>query len=92
MASKDDERTQRYFYRSSNTSRKHRQEVSAYLVERRFDSNVVARIEPLGLVNSRIGEHEIALRGLRRNLVSIGTWQPTRSLRHSRIKVRNLRH
>jgi len=91
MASINDELVQRYFYRSSTTSRKHQHQVSAYLVERRFDSNVVARIEPLGLVNTRIGEHEIALRGLRRNLVSFGSWQPTLSSRHSRIKVRALR-
>jgi hypothetical protein len=81
---------ERYFYRSATTSRKHRNLVSAYLVERHYGSNIVARIEPLGLVSQRLGEHEIILQGLGRNLVLAGRWQATTSLHHERIPVRPL--
>jgi hypothetical protein len=80
----------RYFYRSATTSRTHRDLVSAYLVERCFGSTVVARIEPLGLVSRAVGEHEIVLRGLKRNLVLEGHWRPTSSARHQRVRVRSL--
>lgn len=90
MAQESNDFVDRYFYRSATTSRKHRNLVSAYLVERLHGTNVVARIEPLGLVSQKVGEHEIILRGLRRNLVLVGRWQPTASLRHDRVRVRAL--
>ncbi|MGD1014137.1 MAG: hypothetical protein ABR963_07095 [Acidimicrobiales bacterium] len=86
----DPQPAERYFYRSARVS--HRDSmVSIYLVERCHGSPVVARIEAMGLVHSRIGDHEIALRGLRRNLVSVGPWRATRSARHTRVAVRPLR-
>jgi hypothetical protein len=82
---------ERYFYRSARRSLERGAMVSVYLVERCYGSTVVARIEPLGLVDARSGEHQIALRGLRRNLVSVGPWRTTHSARHARVRVRSLR-
>jgi hypothetical protein len=76
-----------YFYRSATTSKRHRNRVSAYLVQRFADSTVVARIEPLGLVHTVIGEQELAIARLRRNLIVAGSWRPTPSRHHDRIRV-----
>jgi hypothetical protein len=81
----------RYLYRSARRSLGRDAMVNVYLVEPCFGSTVVARIEPLGTVHARIGEHESALRGLGRNLVSVGPWCTTRSMRHTRVRVRSLR-
>jgi hypothetical protein len=78
---------EQYFYRSATTSKRHRNRVSAYLVERFADSTVVARIEPLGLVHTAIGEQELAIARLRRNLIVAGSWQATPSRHHDRIRV-----
>jgi hypothetical protein len=87
----DLEPIERYFYRSARFSAKSDVMVNVYLVERCYGSAVVARIEALGPVHARISEHEIALRGLRRNLVSVGPWRATHSARHARVRVRPLR-
>ena len=50
-------------------------------------SKVVARVEPLGLVPSSIGDEQLAIQRLRRNLVVAGTWQNTPSGLHSRMRV-----
>jgi hypothetical protein len=76
-----------YFYRSTSTSNRHRNRVSAYFVQRMRGSNVVARIEPLGLVPTSIGDEQLAIQRLRRNLVVAGTWQATPSGHHSRLRV-----
>ena len=76
-----------YFYRALGPSRRHRHRVSTYFVERYEDSAVVARIESLGLVHERLVDQELLLRGLRRNLVAVGSWQPTPSRHHSRVRV-----
>lgn len=77
----------RYIYRSVTSSSRHRRRVSVYLVEYLRESNVVARIEPLGLVHESLGEHELVLQGLRRNLVLSGRWNQTSSQRHDRVRV-----
>jgi len=77
-----------YFYRSTSASPRHRSRVSAYLVERFSATNVVARIVPLGLVHTAIGEHELALQRVRRNLVVSGAWEPTPSRHHARMRVK----
>jgi hypothetical protein len=51
------------------------------------DSKVVARIEPLGLVPASIGDEQLAIQRLRRNLVTAGSWQATLSGHHSRQRV-----
>ena len=76
-----------YFYRSIVASRRHHNMVSAYLVERYHDSNVVARIAPMGLVSAKLVEQEIALRGLRLHLVPTGRWQPTSTSHHAMVRV-----
>ena len=76
-----------YFYRSMAASPRHRNRVSAYLVERFSDSTVVARIEPLGLVHRAIGEQELALHRARRNLVVSSPWERTPSRHHARMRV-----
>ncbi|MHB1209851.1 MAG: hypothetical protein ACYC1I_09130 [Acidimicrobiales bacterium] len=83
--------SQTYFYRSVTTSRRHHNMVSAYLVERRHDSNVVARIAPLGLVSAKIVEQEIALRGLRLQPVPTGRWHTTSSQHYARVRVVRVR-
>jgi hypothetical protein len=82
---------EQYFYRSLSTSSRHRNRVSAYFVQRLRGSNVVARIEPLGLVPASIGDEQLAIQRLRRNLVIAGTWQETPSGRHSRLRVATAR-
>jgi hypothetical protein len=76
-----------YFYRSTTTSNRHRNRVSAYFVQRMRGSTLVARIEPLGLVPSSIGDEQLAIQRLRRNLVVAGAWQDTPSGHHSRLRV-----
>ena len=76
-----------YLYRTLTPSSRHRNRVSAYLVLRFSDSNVVARIEPLGLVHTSIGEQALAIQRLRRDLVVAGSWQSTPSRRHVRQRV-----
>jgi hypothetical protein len=77
----------RYIYRSATSSTRHRRRVSVYLVEYLRESNVVARIEPLGLVHESMSEHELVLQGLRRNLVLSGRWNQTSSQHHDRVRV-----
>jgi hypothetical protein len=87
MAMVDDPVRERYFYRSATSSSRHRRRVSAYLVEYQRGSTVVARIEPLGLVHETLGEHDLVLQGLRRNLVLTGRWSRTSSQHHARVRV-----
>jgi hypothetical protein len=87
MPLSEDVDVEEYFYRSLTTSPRHRNRVSAYFVQRMRDSTVVARIEPLGLVPASIGDEQLAIQRLRRNLVVTGTWQETPSGRHSRLRV-----
>jgi hypothetical protein len=79
---------ERFFYRSARTSSRHRNRVSAYFVERRRGAKVVARIEALGLVPTSIGDEQLAIQRLRRNLVVAGTWQETLSGHHVRLRVK----
>ena len=83
----DESEIEEYFYRSTGTSNRHRNRVSAYFVQRLRDSNVVARIEPLGLVPTSIGDEQLAIQRLRRNLVVASTWQETPSGHHYRLRV-----
>jgi hypothetical protein len=69
------------------TSTRHRSRVSTYFVERRRGSKVVARIEALGLVATSIGDEQLAIARLRRNLVVAGSWQETPSGHHVRLRV-----
>jgi hypothetical protein len=78
---------ERFFYRSSTASNRHRNRVSAYYVERIRGSKVVARIEALGLVPSSIGDEQLAIQRLRRNLIVAGSWQQTSSGHHVRQRV-----
>ena len=78
---------ERYFYRSATSSTRHRHRVSVYLVEYLRDSKVVARIEPIGMIHESLGEHELVIQGLRRNLVLTGRWHPTPSQHHARVRV-----
>ena len=87
MSPASDSELEQFFYRSSATSTRHRNRVSAYFVQRRRGSKVIARIEPLGLVPTSIGEEQLAIQRLRRNLVAAGTWQDTPSGRHSRQRA-----
>jgi hypothetical protein len=87
MAMVNDPVRERYFYRSAAASTRHRHRVSAYLVEYQRGSTVLARIEPLGLVHEALGEHDLVLQGLRRNLVLSGRWHQTSSQHHARVRV-----
>ncbi len=87
MSTSDESEIEQYFYRSVSTSSRHRNRVSTYLVQRFEGSKVVARIESLGLVHTSIGEEQLAIQRLRRNLVIAGSWQPTTSRHHARIRV-----
>jgi hypothetical protein len=87
MTIDDESSAGQYFYRSLAPSNRHRGRVSAYYVQRFHGSKVVARIEPLGLVHATIGDEQLAIQRLRRNLVIAGSWQSTPSQRHARIRV-----
>jgi hypothetical protein len=87
MATVNDPVREQYLYCSAATSSRHRHRVSAYLVEYQRGSTVVARIEPLGLVHEALGEHDLVLQGLRRNLVLSGRWHQTASQHHARVRV-----
>jgi hypothetical protein len=78
---------ERYFYRSATSSKQHRHRVSVYLVEYQRGSKVVARIEPIGLMHESLGEHDIVIQGLRRNLVLSGRWHQTPSQHHARVRL-----
>jgi hypothetical protein len=87
MSMSDDPEVEQFFYRSSTTSNRHRNRVSAYFVQRVTGSKVVAHIEPLGLVPSSIGDEQLAIQRLKRRLVAAGAWQKTPSGHHSRQRV-----
>ena len=87
MTTANDPEGELFFYRSSTKSSRHRGRVNAYFVQRLEGSTVVARIEPLGLVPSSIGDEQLAIQRLRRNLVTSGSWQETPSGRHLRQRV-----
>jgi hypothetical protein len=87
MVMVNDSAREQYIYRSAASSSRHRDRVSAYLVEYQRGSTVVARIEPLGLVHEALGVHDLVLQGLRRNLVLRGRWSPTSSQHHARVRV-----
>ena len=87
MSLAQDPEVEQYFYCSAITSNRHRHRVNAYFVQRLRGSNVVARIEPLGLVPRSIGDEQLAIQRLRRNLVAAGAWQVTPSGRHVRQRV-----
>jgi hypothetical protein len=77
--------TARYVYRSEIASARRRR-VSWYLVARLEGSNVVARIEPLGLVPTTTRSASSTPRRDGRWL-AVGPWQQTRSRHHSRVQV-----
>jgi hypothetical protein len=81
---------ERYFYRAATSSRRHRHRVSVYLVEYVRGSKVVARIEPIGLVYESLGETDLVIQGLRRNLVLTGPWHQTQSQHHDRVRLASL--
>jgi|GEM_PF-425439 len=87
MTRSEESEVEQYFYRSSISSSRHRNRVSAYFVQRLQGSNVVARIEPLGLVPTSIGDEQLAIQRLRRNLVVDGMWHETPSGHHVRQRV-----
>ena len=59
-----------------------------YLVERVASSDVVVRIESLGLVPRALSEPELVMQGLRRGLEMVGPWNSTSSHHHTRIRLR----
>ena len=87
MSLSSDPRVEQYFYRSTAKSSRHRNRLSAYFVQRLRGSNVVARIEPLGLVPESIGDEQLAIQRLRRNLVVAGTWEVIPSGLYARLRV-----
>jgi hypothetical protein len=87
MSMSSEPEVEQFFYRSSTASNRHRNRVSAYYVQRVRGSTVVARIEPLGLVPVSIGDEQLAIQRLRRNLAVAGAWHETPSGHHSRQRV-----
>jgi hypothetical protein len=87
MPRSNESEVEQYFYRSSTSSSRHRNRVSAYFVQRLHGSNIVARIEPLGLVPTSIRDEQLAIQRLQRNLVVEGLWHETASGHHVRQRV-----
>jgi len=84
---KPEEVVDRFLYKSNIPSKLHRNRVETYLVERLKGSNIVARIQPLGLVPERVTDQDAALAVLRHNLVVVGGWRATARRHHSRARV-----
>lgn len=78
----------RFLYKSTAAPTRHRNRVETYLVERLKGSNVVARIQPLGLVPERASDVEAALAVLQHDLVVVGGWRVTARRHHTRAKLR----
>jgi hypothetical protein len=71
--------TEQYIYRSGVPSSRHRGQASWYLVARLEGSNVVARIDALGLLpTSRIVADAMGV---------VGPWRATPSRHHVRARV-----
>jgi hypothetical protein len=79
--------TAHYVYRSEVFSSRHRREVSLYLVARLEGSNVVARIDSLGLVSTLQRTRVTRVRGQRGALKVVGPWRQTTSRHHSKVLV-----
>jgi hypothetical protein len=79
--------TAHYVYRSEVFSSRHRRHVSLYLVARLEGSNVVARIDSLGLVSTLQRTSVTKARGQRRALKVVGPWRQTTSRHHSKVLV-----
>ena len=76
-----------FCFRSSASRRGHRFSVSAYLVERLDDSNLVARMEPLGLIPKSATGAELLRLGPIRDLAVVGAWRRSPSGRHVVARV-----
>ena len=79
--------TAHYVYRSEVFSSRHRREVSLYLVARLEGSNIVARIDSLGLVSTLQRTSVTKVRGKRGALKVVGPWRQTTSRHHSKVLV-----
>ncbi|HEV3267482.1 MAG TPA: hypothetical protein VGZ68_03705 [Acidimicrobiales bacterium] len=79
--------TAHYVYRSEVVSSRHRRQVSLYLVARLEGSNVVARIDSLGLVSSAQRSGVVNAPGERGALTIVGRWRQTTSRHHSKVLV-----
>jgi hypothetical protein len=79
--------TAHYVYRSEVFSSRHRREVSLYLVARLEGSNVVARIDSLGLVSTLQRTSVNKVRGQRGAMKVVGPWRQTTSRHHSKVLV-----
>ncbi|MHB8380613.1 MAG: hypothetical protein ACYDB2_12020 [Acidimicrobiales bacterium] len=84
--------TARYVYRSEVSSSRHRRQVSLYLVARLEGSNVVARIDSLGLVSTLQKTSVTKVSGRRAVLTFVGPWRRTTSRHHSKVLVAPMRN
>ena len=87
MPTPDEEISAQYVYRSEVPSDRHRRLVSWYLVARLEGSNVVARIDSLGLfpASRSVGISSSPSAG---DLVrTVGPWATTKSGHHSKVVV-----
>jgi len=87
MASTEELVIAHYVYRSEVLSSAHRREVSLYLVARLEGSNVVARIDSLGLVSTLQRSAVLEARGQGAPLRVVGPWRETSSRHHSKVRV-----
>jgi hypothetical protein len=83
--------TAHYVYRSEVISSRHRRHVSLYLVARLEGSNVVARIDSLGLVSTLQRTGVTKVNAKRGALKVLGTWRQTTSRHHSKVLVAPIR-
>ncbi|HUY16389.1 MAG TPA: hypothetical protein VMV11_02380 [Acidimicrobiales bacterium] len=83
--------TAHYVYRSEVYSTRHRRDVSLYLVARLEGSNVVARIDSLGLVSTLQRTGVAKVKGKGGAMRVLGTWRQTASRHHSKVLVAPLR-
>jgi hypothetical protein len=78
--------TAHYVYRTEVSSSRQRRQVTLYLVALLEGSNVVARIDSLGLA-SRLKSGTSIVRAERDKLKFIGPWRQTASRHHSKVLV-----
>jgi len=77
----------RYFYCAEKDEKKHQGKLSAYFVEVYANTNVVARIQPVGLVGETTSQHEINLYALKNNITIAGEWSLTKYRNHQKIRA-----
>jgi len=67
--------TKRYFYHGGADTPKHKNKVSAFMVEELTGDNIVARITPMGLYNVNSAQPMLTIEAMKQGLSLVGDWR-----------------